>query len=605
MKEKKTIVLAGNPNVGKSTIFNQLTGRNQHTGNWTGKTVEISEGICETEHGIFRIIDLPGTYSLYSRSPEEEIARNYLMGEDFDSVMVICDGTCLERNLNLVFQVMEICPSVMVCINLMDEAEKKGIRIQLEKLEELLDVPVIGISAHSRSSVEKCRQFLETAGKQKKCLIPAKDIRTRMKEAEAVCRQVVSAQPYPDQRDRKLDRIFTSRKTGFPVMFLLVVFILWMTIFGANGFSDFLLTVNFWAGEKLKIILEQMDLPRWFCGLTADGIFRVTGWVVSVMLPPMLIFFPLFSLLEDFGYLPRAAYNMDRPLECCKACGKQALTMCMGLGCNAAGITGCRIIDSPRERIIAVLTNVFMPCNGRFPTILMEISIFFTSGAVWKSSLISAVCLTALIIFAAALTLLVSRILSEILLKGVPSFFVLELPPYRKPQIGKVILHSVRDRVLFVLMRAVMAAAPAGALIWILANVKENGSSLLAVCTEFFEPLGQVMGLDGVIFTAFLLGFPANEIVMPIIIMAYLAQGAIGNVTGLEEIREILLSNGWNLQTAVSFLIFSIAHWPCAASAAAVRRETGKISWMILSCLLPAVTGFVLCSLINILLEII
>lgn len=604
MKTKKTVVLAGNPNVGKSTIFNYLTGRNQHTGNWTGKTVEISEGNYETEHGKFRIVDLPGTYSLYSHSPEEEISRHYLMGEEFDAVMVICDGTCLERNLNFVFQVMEICPSVMVCVNLMDEAKKKGIRIDLEKLEKLLNVPVIGISAHSRVSMERCRQFLEMAGNQKKQLIPAADIRTRMKEAESVCSQAVSVHSCADKRDRVLDRLFTSRKTGIPVMFLLVVFVLWLTIFGANGFSDFLLAGNFWAGEKLKMILEGLDLPWWVCGLTADGIFRVTGWVISVMLPPMLIFFPLFSILEDFGYLPRAAYNMDRPLECCKACGKQALTMCMGLGCNAVGITGCRIIDSPRERLIAVLTNVFMPCNGRFPTILMVISIFFTSGAAWKSSLISALCLAALIVFSVGVTLFISRILSETLLRGEPSFFVLELPPYRKPQIRKVIFHAIRDRVAFVLMRAVLAAAPAGMLIWILANVETNGAALLSLCTKLFDSLGQVMGLDGVIFTAFLLGFPANEIVMPIIIMAYLAQGTIGNVTGLEEIREILLANGWNIQTAVSFLIFSIAHWPCAASAAAVRRETGKISWMIVSCLLPAVTGFILCSLIHILLEV-
>nr|WP_300304881.1 ferrous iron transporter B [uncultured Anaerostipes sp.] len=603
MKEQKVIVLAGNPNVGKSTVFNRLTGGKQHTGNWTGKTVEISEGICETEHCVLHIADLPGTYSLDSHSPEEEIAGKYLMEEEFDAAVVICDGTCLERNLNLVFQIMELTSSVMLVVNLMDEADKKGICIDLAKLEKLLGVPVIGISAYSRDSIKELRKFLERAGEQKTPRIPASNVRERMKQAERICSQTVFQQKQGDSRDRYLDRLFTGKKTGLLIMFLMLALILWITIAGANQFSDVLSAAGFWLEGKFRWFLQLVNAPDWFQGIMVDGVYRVVSSVISVMLPPMLIFFPLFSLLEDFGYLPRAAYVLDCPLERCRACGKQALTMCMGLGCNAVGITGCRIIDSPRERMIAILTNVFMPCNGRFPTILMIVTIFFTGGAVGENSLSAAFCLSGVIGFALCVTLLISRILSSTLLKGEPSFFLLELPPYRKPQIGRVILESVCDRIFFVLARAVMAAAPAGALLWILANTKTGEISLLSRCADFFDPLGKIMGLDGVMFMAFLLGFPANEIVMPIAVMAYQSQGILGNAAGAEQMQHILTANGWDMGTAAAFLIFSIAHWPCAASMAAVRRETGSRRWTLLAFFLPTFAGMILCILFNFLLE--
>ncbi len=341
-------------------------------------------------------------------------------------------------------------------------------------------------------------------------------------------------------------------------------------------------------------------LPEWLGELLVFGVFRVVAWIVSVMLPPMAIFFPLFTLLEEFGYLPRVAFNLDRCFQKCRTCGKQALTMCMGLGCNAAGAVGCRIIHSPRERLIAMLTNSFVPCNGRYPAMIAVITMFFLGGtAGLGASLLSAGALALVIVLGILMTLLVSRILSGTILKGMPSSFVLELPPYRKPQIGQVLIRSVLDRTLFVLGRALVVAAPAGALIWILANCQAGGQSLLSWVTGFLDPLGRLLGMDGVILTAFLLGFPANEIVLPLMIMAYTSQGTLTEMGDLSYLRDLLAANGWTWVTGVCVILFSLMHWPCSTTCLTIRRESGSWKWAAAAFLIPAAAGMAACFLFH------
>ena len=352
--------------------------------------------------------------------------------------------------------------------------------------------------------------------------------------------------------------------------------------------------------DRLTDFFQYLHAPEWLHGILVLGVYRVLAWVVSVMLPPMAIFFPLFTLLEDAGYLPRVAYNLDKPFKRCCACGKQALCMCMGFGCNAAGIIGCRIIDSPRERMLAILTNNFVPCNGRFPTLIAILTMFFvgTAGGV-GSSLLSAVLLTAVIVFGVAVTFAVTKLLSKTLLKGIPSSFTLELPPYRKPQIGKVIVRSVFDRTLFVLGRAICVAAPAGMVIWLMANITIGDASVLNHCASFLNPFARLMGLDGVILIAFILGFPANEIVIPIVIMAYMEQGSILDLSSLAQMKELFVANGWTWITAISTMLFSLMHWPCSTTLLTIKKETGSWKWTALAVLIPASIGFVSCILFS------
>lgn len=681
----KIIALAGNPNVGKSTVFNALTGLNQHTGNWPGKTVANAQGYCKTERHSYVLVDIPGTYSLMAHSAEEEVARNFICFGSPDAVAVVCDATCLERNMNLVLQTLEISSNVIVCVNLMDEARRKKINIDLKMLRERLGVPVIGVTARKKKSLKRLLDALDLAcdrkaenapykvkysaeieraialvepeasrlscGKinsrwlalklldgdnslineicgclgdnflknpalfaalnqaretlQKTGITPEKlkdsTVSAIVAAAEDICRGAVTYEKKKyAERDRRIDRLLTGRTTAYPVMLLLLCLIFWLTITGANYPSELLSRLFAFIGDKLDAVFVSLNAPDWLHGALIDGVYRVLSWVVSVMLPPMAIFFPLFTLLEDAGYLPRIAYNLDRPFMRCNACGKQALTICMGFGCNAAGIVGCRIIDSPRERLLAVLTNNFIPCNGRFPMLISVITMFFVAGSAGGlSSFLSVAVLTLTIVFAVGMTFIVTKLLSKTLLKGVPSSFTLELPPYRRPQIGKVLVRSVFDRTLFVLGRAASVAAPAGLIIWLMANVTVSGSSLLSLCSDFLDPLGKLMGLDGVILFAFILGFPANEIVVPIIMMSYLSAGTLENAYGLAEMRALFVANGWNAVTAVCFIIFALMHWPCSTTVLTIKKETGSLKWTLLAAAIPTAIGIALCILVN------
>ncbi len=659
----KIIALAGNPNVGKSTVFNSLTGLHQHTGNWPGKTVSNASGIFKYNNKDYKIYDLPGTYSLISHSEEEVVARDFICFDKYDLVIVVCDAVCLERNLNLVLQTLEVTKKVIVCVNLMDEAKKKKINIDLIKLSNILGVPVVGTSARNKNGINNLLEKIESTNFsdmnigysdeiEEKILFLTDYIKEKVKDlnprwvainlinynsslykkiteyiginlledefiqkqllecqnfnlvdmlvtkAEEIAREVVS---YDDKnyknKDLKIDKITTSKIFGIPLMIAMLMVIFWLTIKGANYPSDLLF--NFFSFLEIYILkfLEFLKIPQFLIDLLITGVYKVLSWVVAVMLPPMAIFFPLFTLLEDLGFLPRIAFNLDKMFKKCRACGKQALTMCMGFGCNAVGVSGARIIDSPRERLIAILTNVFVPCNGRFPTMITLITIFFVG--INGNSFLSVIILTMVILLGFLLTFLVSYILSKTILKGVPSSFTLELPPYRKPQIGKVIIRSIFDRTLFVLGRAVVVAVPAGALIWLLANLHINDISLLNHIAMFLDPLGKMLGLDGIILIAFILGFPANEIVIPIILMAYMSTGNLVEYESLESLRTILVNNGWTITTAICVLIFSLCHFPCSTTCLTIKKETGSYKWTLLAIIIPTLIGVLLCFLIN------
>lgn len=687
MKDNNRIIaLAGNPNVGKSTVFNALTGLHQHTGNWPGKTVSNASGYFTFNNLTYKIYDLPGIYSILAHSEEEFVARDFICFGGSDVVVIVCDAGCLMRNLNLVLQVCEITDKVVVCVNLLDEAKKKKIDVDLNKLSDLLGVRVVGTSARSnvgldellsnidltfgesrKSKKVRYNQYVEDAIKvisdaiilddssinkrwvalnllrddgllrdkiEQELMIDLSDekidnsikqARTLLldgditiseiddvltesinNEASLISSKVVSYlnEDYA-KKDRRLDKILTKKSTGIPIMIILFAFIFWLTITGSNYPSMLLQSVLFKFENVLFNFFSYLHIPNFVNEALTHGVYRVLAWVVSVMLPPMALFFPLFTILEDIGYLPRIAFNVDGIFKKCKTCGKQALTMTMGFGCNAVGVSGCRIIDSPRERLIAILTNSFVPCNGRFPILISIITMFLVGveGGFWNS-LLGVLILMMVIGFGIFMTFVTSSVLSKTLLKGVPSSFTLELPPYRRPQYGKVIVRSIFDRTLFVLGRAITVAIPAGLVIWCLANININGGSLLSILSNVLDPLGKLLGMDGVILLAFILAFPANEIVIPIIIMSYMSTGNLVDISNLSTLREVLVSNGWTWVTAVSVMLFSLMHWPCSTTCLTVKKETSSIKWTILSIVIPTFCGVVICLIFNALVHI-
>jgi ferrous iron transport protein B len=594
----RRVALAGNPNVGKSTLFNALTGLRQHTGNWAGKTVATAKGEYTFEGEEYQLIDLPGTYSLAAHSQEEAVARDYIQSGQADAVVVVCDATCLERNLILVLQVLELTGKVLVCVNLMDEAKRLGVDVDLPALSKRLGVPVVGASAGREQGLDDLRQAIAVLVSADAPAAPERAPAERVTLAERYAAQVVrSAEAGRLRRQRRLDRLLTSKTTGIPLMLLLFGLVIWLTVAGANVPSA-LLTELF---ARIGTVLEGWlsPAPAWLSGLLLDGVYRVTTWVVAVMLPPMAIFFPLFTLLEDLGYLPRVAFVMDHAFQKAKTCGKQCLTMCMSLGCNACGVTGCRIIDSPRERLIAILTSSLVPCNGKFPTLIALITLFFVGGRTGLlASLEGAALLLATLVLGVAGTLACSRLLSATVLKGMPSSFALELPPFRKPRVGQVIVRSMLDRTLFVLGRAVSVAAPAGAVIWLTANVTVGDASLLTHCTGFLDPFARLFGLDGVILMAFILGWPANEIVLPVMLMAYLATGSLVEFDDLTALGQLLTQHGWTWLTACCTMLFSLFHWPCSTTCLTIYKETGSVKWTALSVALPTMMGLGLCLIL-------
>ena len=596
---RKTIALAGNPNVGKSTIFNSLTGLNQHTGNWPGKTVTTASGTFTYKDTEFTVIDLPGAYSLCSDSPDEKAAADYIASGEADIILIIADASCLERNLLLVRDILCVSDNIVLCVNLMDEAEKKGIRVDIKRLSDILGIPVTASSARSGEGIPELLQMLYD-------YTPCLSITSGLPDTSYIYSQCVNLRSSePHITDRKIDRIVTSKLLGFPIMIMMLIIIFWLTMSGANYPSAALSSLFAWTGEKIRYFLNCISLSPAIVSLIMDGIYTTLTWVISVMLPPMAIFFPLFTILEDSGYLPRIAFNLDNAFKSCGAHGKQALTMCMGFGCNACGVTGCRIIESPRERLIAVLTNCFVPCNGRFPALITLILIFLAPAFGAFSSVMAGVILTFFIISGIIVTLLVSRILSKTLLKGIPSSFVLELPPYRRPQFRSIIIRSLLDRTLFVLGRAIVVAAPAGAIIWLTANIEAGDTSILNHMTAFLEPFGRAIGVDGVIITAFILGFPANEIVIPVMLMCYMSTGTLTDYTSLSQLHETLSGCGWTIQTAFCVLTLCMFHFPCGTTCLTIKKETGSLRWTALAFIIPTVTGICLCFLLNTLFHII
>ncbi len=594
-----TVALAGNPNVGKSTLFNNITGMHQHTGNWPGKTVTGAVGNCTHKEKSITFVDLPGCYSLLSHSPEEEVARDFIEKGNPDVTVVVCDATCLERNLILALQTIYVTNKVIVCINLIDEAQKKGIEVDVKKLSKELGVPVVVTSARNGLGIDELLEKI-TDNNFEASKIEKKEITQTVELAADITKKVITLKNEDYlERDRKIDKILTG-KFAIPMMLLMLLGVFWITITGANEISEVLSSALFKTEEWLHIALEYIGCPKVLNEMIVFGGYRMLIWVVSVMLPPMAIFFPLFTLLEDLGYLPRVAFNLDRCFKSCGSCGKQALTMCMGFGCNAAGVVGARIIDSERERLIAIVTNSFVPCNGRFPALIGIITIFIVGGTgIFFQNILPSLVLTIVISVGVGMTLLASKFLSKTLLSGAMSSFVLELPPYRRPQVGKVIVRSIFDRTLFVLARAVVSAIPAGLLLWVFANVSLDGKTLMAIFAEILNPIGRFMGLDGIILMAFVLGFPANETVVPIMIMGYLSGNVLSDSVSLAQIKDVLILNGWNMVTAINTLIFFLFHWPCATTLITVYKETKSLKWTILSFLLPTTIGFLLCTGVN------
>ncbi len=650
------VALIGMPNVGKSTLYNQFTHKNEHTGNWSGKTVSVNSGVCNYLDTSYTFYDLPGTYSLVSKSKEEMVATDFILFSRFDVAVVVCDATNLSRSLNLVLQTKEICKNVVVCINLIDEAEKKGITIDAKLLEERLESPVVLVSAKNKVGLDCLLKAIYNSKPSNYLDIDYGVLNTFIKSIDKhiadttynrkwiVLKVLEQHSYYVDKfkelgiiddilidtdidvslevalhlakrvkevldgviiieniRDytRRIDKVLTSKLWGIPIMLILLFICFYLTIKGANYPSSLLFSFFSWLEVPLTNILEFIHIPSTLLDLLVNGVYKTLYWVVSVMMPPMLIFFPLFSFLENLGVLPRMAFNLDRAFSKCHACGKQALTMCMGIGCNAVGVTGTRIIDSKRERILAILTNIFMPCNGKFPSLIAIITIFMVGLNQSYGAFMCSLILTLFILLGIILTFLCSYLLSKTVLKGESSYFTLELPPYRMPNIIDTIIDSFKNRAIFVLGRAIKVAILAGVLIWGIVNFTINGKPILDYLVSYLTPIGHFLGVDGVILLALILGFPANEIVLPIMLMVYLNTNTLISMDNIFILKDILVSNGWTITTALCFIFLFLYRFPCSTTLLTIYKETNSKFYTFLSVIVPLMVGIILCLFIK------
>jgi ferrous iron transport protein B len=726
------VALAGNPNTGKSTVFNALTGLRQHTGNWPGKTVARAEGGFHAGDSDFKLVDLPGTYSLLATSFDEEIARDFILFGKPDVTVVVVDATRLERNLNLALQVMEITDRVVICLNLIDEAERRGLNVDHRRLARDLGVPVVPTAARYDKGLDELIQaisevasgafvckplrvggrspqlrravttlaakieeelpglpnsqwvalrlldgderlfeavrsgellhlrddFSEPAGERlhlSEDLSPASaellnapddgakpagegaepdgeailelaselrwqvgpDFHQALMEgiyteaARLESRAVTRSDQQPRfDLDRTIDKLVTSRTLGVPIMLALLTLVFWITIAGANVPSKMLATLLIDHGWVwLRDSAATIGVPWWISGLFIDGMYLATAWVISVMLPPMAIFFPMFTLLEDFGYLPRVAFNLDRTYSRAGAHGKQALTAVMGFGCNAAGVIATRIIDSPRERLIAIITNNFSLCNGRWPTQILIASIFIGALApAYLGGFLSALAVVSVAVLGILLSFVTSWFLSRTILRGEVSTFHLELPPYRPPRVLQTLYTSLIDRTIYVLWRAIVFALPAGAVIWLISNINVAGLSLAHHLVALLDPLGVLVGLSGIILLAYVVAIPANEIVIPTILMiTVLVTGMAGFTDGAGIMFEldsetataqVLNAGGFTLLMAVNLMLFSLVHNPCSTTIYTIYKETGSAKWTAVASLLPVAMGFAICFVV-------
>lgn len=575
-----TVALAGNPNVGKSTLFNTLTGSRQHTGNWPGKTVGVAKGYKKWQDTRFLFVDLPGTYSMQGNSPEEQTAAAYLAKEQFDCTVVVCDGSCLERSLLLALQLIQQQAKVVVCVNLMDEAQRRGISVDAKKLEKMLDTPVILTSAGKGEGIQKLlEQVRYTALSPPKEHLPCWT--SFVDTAEEIVKACVCHAGNNGLR-QQVDRLMVSRRFGIPLMYLLLFVVLWLTVWGANYPGALLESLFSSCYHRMQSMLVWM--PTWLREVLLDGVYATCTRVISVMLPPMAIFFPLFSILEDIGYLPRMAFLLDPCMARCGGCGKQALTLCMGLGCNAVGVMGCRIIDSPRERLAAILTNAMIPCNGRFPALIMLATVFFPKAGV--------VVVAACVALGAVGAVITSGILCKTALRGSSSSFLMEIPPFRRPRLGKILRQSLLEKAGAMVLRTMKVAAPAGVILWL--GVK---TGFLTILASWLDPIGLLLGMGGVILLGFLFCLPANELLLPVIIMMLTGAANLQTVSMMNA-RQLLLEN-ISMQNAICMMVFTLFHWPCATTLMTVYHETGSLKKTAAAAMLPTAVGCLFCLVLQ------